>query len=86
MESESLPERAATGKHAGLATRRILHSRTAEEAVILDALLPKVLALVAAFEEEFHSVLVVALKYRFTLISDVLRLCNIHLRNPRGAA
>ena len=41
---------------------RRLHRRTPEKAVVLDALLPEVLALVPALEEELHRVLVITLE------------------------
>ena len=55
-------ERGPAAEDARLGPRRILGRRAAEEPVVLHALLPEILALVAPFEIELDHVLVIALR------------------------
>ena len=62
LSAAGVAEGRASTEDAGFGARRILGRRAAEEAVVLDALLPEILALVAAFEIELDHVLVITLQ------------------------
>lgn len=57
----NIPEGRSATEHARLGTRFLLDRRAAEEAVVLHAFLPEILALVPTFELELHHVLVTPL-------------------------
>ena len=62
------PERAASADDTCLVPRLTLHRVAAEERVVLDALLPEVLALIPRLKVELHRVLVIALEINRDII------------------
>ena len=88
-------ERGPAAEDARLGPRRILGRRAAEEPVVLHALLPEILALVAPFEIELDHVLVIALRpsaiqsnFNQSKVNQIVQLCNyaiMQLREIRDA-
>lgn len=62
LSAAGVAKRRAPAEDAGFGARRILGRRAAEKAVVLDALLPEILALVAPFEIELDHVFVITLQ------------------------
>ena len=60
--TESLPEGRALGDDPGLLPGELLDSLAPEEAMVLHALFPEVLAFVSPVKKELHNILVIALQ------------------------
>lgn len=74
LSAPTVSEGGSSRDDAGLVAARARHAAAAEEAVVLHALLPEVLALVAPVEEEFYHVAVVTISLRVQFNQKLLPL------------